>query len=141
MVACREDSPAQIQTVENVKAMNDLGYQPPKSEKAEMPMSVGDSSKVQYPTLRFNGHQAEEAKLKGCKFGEEYEMMVRFKVTSIGGNSWEKDSEDKPAVECEVLSADDPREVESGEEEDKEPKRKPKQRVVGPDDDWKNEYK
>lgn len=121
--------------------MNDLAYKPPKSEKMNMPVESadGDEQKVQYPTLRLNGHQAQEAKLKDCKYGEEYEMTVRFKVTSIGGNSWEKDSEDLPAVECEVLSADDPREV--SEEKEEEPKRKPKQRVVGPDKAWQEEYK
>lgn len=133
--------------------MNDLAYTPPKPSKAEMaaPMSSDTDEdgeqKPQYPTLRFNGHQAEKAKLKDCKFGEEYEITVRIRTTTIGGNSWERGSEDKPAVECEVLSSSDPKEVETSEDEEKEPdepkkpERKPKSRVVGPEKEWQEEYK
>lgn len=135
--------------------MNDLAYTPPKPKKGELaaPMDSTDEAgdpKPQYPSLRFNGHQAEKGKLTKCTFGEEYEMTVRVRATSIGGNSYERDSDDKPAVEFEVLSSSDPKEVEAGENDedseeekkDEPPKRKPKQRVVSPDkgfsEDWKD---
>jgi|HubBroStandDraft_3_1064219.scaffolds.fasta_scaffold141745_2 hypothetical protein len=123
--------------------MNDLGYKPPKGKEITQPVSTEESEdpKIQYPTLRFNGQQAEKGKLADLKFGEEFETTIRFRVTSIGGNTWERGSDDKPAVEAEVLAMDDPKEVgeESGDEE--EPKRKPRQREVGPDQSWKEEYK
>lgn len=129
--------------------MNDLAYTPPKGKDVPLPaMSNEDESgdpKPQYPSLRFNGHQAEKGKLTDCKFGEEFEITIRVRATSIGGNSWERGSEDKPAVEFEVLASDDPKMVEAHGEPDElekeRPKRKPKQREVGPDEDWKKEYK
>lgn len=130
--------------------MNDLGYTPPKPKKGDSgaamspdgPVGEDGDPKPQYPSLRFNGHQAEKGNLTDCKFGEEFEMLVRVRAVSIGGNSWERGSDDKPAVEFEVLAAEDPKMVEAGDEAEKEePKRKPRQREVGPDDDWKKEYR
>jgi hypothetical protein len=135
--------------------MNDLAYTPPKPKKGDLtsPMdSTGEDGepKPQYPSLRFNGHQAEKGKLTKCTFGEEYEMTIRVRATGIGGNQWERDSDDKPAVEFEVLSSSDPKEIEASEKEEeqdeekeeKKPERKPKQRVVSPDkgfsEDWKD---
>lgn len=93
-----------------------------------------------YPSLRFNGKEAAIIDLSQCKYGEEYEMTIHVKCTSIGGANYpgSGNSEDEPSVEFDVIAASEPAEIENeaedADEEEEEPKRKPKQRVVGPEE-------
>lgn len=114
--------------------MNDLGYKPKKSDMPSPVAVEGEDGepKIQHPTLRLNGEQAEKAKLNECAFGDEYEVLFRIKARRIGGESYEGSEEDKPAVEFDVISSGEPKMVEAGDEEEEKPKRKPKQRVVSP---------
>lgn len=127
--------------------MNSLAYTPPKPDKADgvQPVSIVSDSdtdqKPQYPSLRLNGEQAKDAKLDKCAYGDEYEITVRIKAKRIGGSEYEMNKDDLPPVEFDVISADNPTEVESTEEdagekeEDTEkPVRKPNSRVVGPEE-------
>lgn len=130
--------------------MKDLGYTPPKEERDKMAKAtIDETEEPQYPSLRFNGEQAESAGLHECKFGEEYEITLRIKAVSIDGSSsypGSGSSRENPQFCFDVLACDPPKEAAEMEEDepkkDEEPKRKPKQRVVGPkeagfSDDWK----
>jgi hypothetical protein len=133
--------------------MKDLGYLPPKPKKSDTgatPVTIVSDEdaerKPQYPCLRLNGEQAETAGLEECHYDQEYEVTFRIRAKRIGGDSWERTKDDKPGVEFDVISSDEPREVESSKEDgsekkDEKPKRKPRQREVGPDEDFKSEYK
>lgn len=131
--------------------MNDLGYvpEPPKkSDSGATPVTIVSDEdaekKPQYPSLRLNGEQASKAGFEDCKYGEEYELTIRIKTTSIGGYQWDRKDPDKPAIEFDVIASDEPKMVEGSKEDEPEEKktgRKAKQREVGPDDDWNNEYK
>lgn len=127
--------------------MNNLGYTPPAPKKGESnatPVTIVSDEdadrKPQYPSSRLNGEQAEKAGLDDCKYGGEYEALIRFRTTRIGGGQWEMDKDGKPPVEFDIIAMDEPKMVEASEEEE-HPKRKPKQREVGPDQEWKDEYK
>lgn len=102
------------------------------------PDSTDDQPKEVYPSLRFSGKEAAIIDLKECKYGDEYEMTIRVRCTSIGGLSYPGGSEeDKPAVEFDVLAASEPSEIKGKSEPEKkdkyeQPKKKAKQRVVGP---------
>ncbi len=116
--------------------MKDMGV------KVEEPKAVAPESTEErevYPSLRFNGKEAAIIDLSQCRYGEEYEMTIHVKCTSIGGANYpgSGNSEDEPPVEFDVLAASEPREIESeveDEGEEEEPQRKPKQRVVGPEE-------
>lgn len=120
--------------------MKDLGYIPPKPEKSEgaTPVTIvsdeDKDGKPQYPSLRFNGEQAEKAGLDKCAYGDEYEVTFRIKATRIGGSEWEMKKDGLPPVEFDVISCDEPKEVEAEEKSDEETeqKPKPKSRVLGP---------
>lgn len=101
--------------------MINLAYTPPKEDqkKAEA-ISSSEPENPQYPSLRFNGEQAKKAGLTNCRFGEEYEITVRVKATRIDGSYSYPGSgihKDEPAVEFDVLTCDEPKEVESKEED------------------------
>jgi len=126
--------------------MNSLAYDPPKRDKSEAIASpASDESGPQYPSLRFNGEQASKAGLTNCRFGEEYEITIRVKATSVGSEanySGSGTTKDKPAITFDVLASDEPKEIESDEEDKGEteeeeaeetmPERKPKQRTLSP---------
>lgn len=126
----------------STKTMTDLGYTPPKSDKADMPAAQDSTEESpQYPSLRFNGEQADKAGLSECKYGEEYEITIRVKASRIDGSMsypGSGDSREKPEVQFDVLACDPPKEVE-GDAEDKDDKpdveeyEKPKSKIeLGP---------
>lgn len=137
--------------------MTDIGYLPPKRDKAQSngatPVTIVSDEetnrKPTYPTLSLNGEQAQKAGLTKCAHGDEYEITVRIKATRIGGWSYTSspggDGKDEPpAMEFDVIAADAPTEVESATEDATETKadedaekpllRKPKQTVKSPQD-------
>lgn len=125
--------------------MTDLGFTRPPEPQANALTAPMPPAGPEFPSLRFNGEQAEKAGLTKCAHGDEYEITLKIRATKIGGDKYEtREGGGKPPVEFEVIAADEPKLVESEAEEpddsaeekdaetEKAPPRKPKQRVVGP---------
>lgn len=128
--------------------MNDLGFvpPPPKQTLGATPVTIvpdeDATKKPQYPSLQLNGEQAEKAGLNNCSIGQVYEITIRIKAKRLGGDSWEMRDSDKPPAQFDVISSDEPTEVESEEEdagedgeiEEKKTVTPPKSRILGPKD-------
>lgn len=101
--------------------MNELGTprKPDSLGMPAMPMNP-DAGKVEYPTLRLNGEQAELAGFQKCAFGDEYTVTMKLRVKRVGGDSYEMRSEEKPPIEFDVIAADSPVEAESEAEDEGE---------------------
>lgn len=133
--AARDDPPGENLLQHH---MNDLGTtrKSPGLNAPSGPMEA-DQPRIEYPTINFNGDQAAAAGLGKCAIGDEYEITVKIRATRLGGDSWEMErSNGKPPASFEVVAADKPKKVESGddaeemEDEDEgaeeKPKKKPK---------------
>ena len=110
-----------------------------KQPKLTAATSEESDDKEQFPCLRFNGKQAAIVDLSKCRYGEEYEMTIRVKATSIGGSNYpgSGNDEEHPAVEFDVIAASEPEEIESEAEDegDDEEYEKPKTKIErGPKD-------
>lgn len=121
--------------------MNSLAYTPKKGTKDEVPatpISAEQDQKPIFPTLSMNGEQAKKAGLTKCAHGDEYEITIRLKATRIGGYDYPGGGESEaPPMEFEVLSAGDPKMVES---EASENESEEEEASEGESDDESKEY-